>query len=70
MKLSESMIRLGTTIEPWGKVVAVGWVGELYYWLIDSHGVVSMMPSYVVESHDLRNRKPLKNHTSKKNCSM
>lgn len=33
----------------WGRIVAIGWIGERYYWMIDKHGVVSMMPASVVE---------------------
>ena len=33
----------------YGEVVAVGWVGERYYWLLDGHGVVSTIPASVVE---------------------
>ena len=33
----------------WGKVVAIGWVGERYYWML-KNGVVSMMPGSVVEN--------------------
>ena len=33
-----------------GRVAAVGILsGERYYWLIDKHGVVSMMPADAVE---------------------
>lgn len=42
------LIRLGTTVKPWGKCVAVGWVGERYYWFL-SKGTVSMIPAHVVE---------------------
>lgn len=38
------------SVTPWGKVVAIGWVGERYYWMEDSHGVVSMMPADFVEA--------------------
>ena len=39
---------LGTKTR-WGKIVAVGYVGERYYWMIDKHGTVSMMPAISVE---------------------
>lgn len=42
------MIRIGTVIKGHGKVVAIGWVGERYYWLINN-GVVSMIPAVVLE---------------------
>jgi hypothetical protein len=41
------LIKIGTTTE-FGKVVAIGWIGERYYWLI-KRGVVSMLPASVVE---------------------
>ena len=35
---------------PWGAVSAVGMIqGERYYWLVDEHGDVAMMPACVVE---------------------
>lgn len=35
----------------WGIVEAVGCIsGERYYWLIDQHGSISMMPAFVVEA--------------------
>ncbi len=43
------MMMLGTQTA-YGEVVAVGWVGERYYWLRDRHGVVSMMPATAIES--------------------
>jgi len=33
----------------WGRVAAIGWVGERYYWLVARDGAVSMMPASVVE---------------------
>ena len=43
------MIMLGTkTI--YGEVVAIGWVGERYYWLVDRHGSVAMIPAIVLEA--------------------
>lgn len=44
------MIPLGTQIPPYGKVVAVGWVGERYYWMVDNKGVISMMPASMIEA--------------------
>lgn len=41
-------IPLGTVIKPYGKVAAVGWVGERYYWLV-KEGCVSMIPAAVLE---------------------
>lgn len=43
-------LELGERVEPYGTVEAIGLLsGERYYWLIDKHGVVSMMPADVVE---------------------
>lgn len=33
----------------WGKVSAVGWIGERYYWLVDKCGDVTMLPESVVK---------------------
>lgn len=43
-----SIILIGTETR-WGKVVAIGWVGERYYWIINEHQITSMMPASVVE---------------------
>ena len=45
------MIRaLGETVKPYGRIVAVGCLkGERYYWLVDQHKTVSMMPAVIVE---------------------
>lgn len=49
------MINLGTIIEPWGKVAAVGITGgERYYWLINKHGTVSMIPATDIEEQRRR----------------
>ena len=32
-----------------GEVLAVGFVGERYYWLADEHGDIAMLPADVVE---------------------
>jgi hypothetical protein len=42
-------LQLGTIIKPYGKIAAIGWVGERYYWLISKHGTVSMMPAFIIE---------------------
>jgi len=43
-------LTLGDTVKPYGKVVAVGKIeGEEYYWFIDKHGSVAMIPAIVVE---------------------
>ena len=38
------------TMTRWGRVVMVGWVGERYYWMVDKHGSVAMMPADIVEA--------------------
>jgi hypothetical protein len=46
-------LAIGTRTQ-WGRIQAVGVLGgrprERYYWMIDKHGTVSMMPASVVES--------------------
>ncbi len=37
------------TMTKWGRIESVGWVGERYYWMIDKHGCISMMPATDVE---------------------
>ncbi len=33
-----------------GKVAMMGFIsGERYYWMIDKHGTVSMMPAIIIE---------------------
>ncbi len=49
MKAGKPIIPLGTVVKPWGKVAAVRYDGERYYFLIDKDGSVSMMPADVVE---------------------
>lgn len=45
------MLLPGQRVNPWGEIGAVGCIhGERYYWLIDCHGTVSMMPADVVEA--------------------
>lgn len=52
-------LALGTKVKPWGTVEAVGITGgERYYWLIDKHGTVSMMPACVVEPNAHEKRTP------------
>lgn len=45
-------IEIGTTVKPWGGVMAVGTFGtaERCYWLVDKHGSVSIIPADVVEA--------------------
>jgi len=40
--------------QPYGKVVAVGMIeGERYYWFVDKHGTVSMIPAVAVEKPEV-----------------
>lgn len=41
------MIDIGTETN-YGKIVAVGWVGERYYWCSDENGMISMIPEVVM----------------------
>ena len=45
-------LALGTETE-WGTIGAVGITGgERYYWMVDKHEGVSMIPAFVVEGHN------------------
>ena len=45
------MKRIGARLSPYGKIVAIGSLsGERYYWFIDEHGAVAMLPAAVVEA--------------------
>ena len=46
---ANTIVPIGTKTQ-WGTVDAIGFVGERYYWMIDKHGCVSMLPASVVES--------------------
>lgn len=47
-------LTLGDTVKPYGKVVAVGKIeGEEYYWFIDKHGSVAMIPAVAVEKPEV-----------------
>ena len=47
-------LNLGTKTK-WGKITAVGITGgERYYWMVDKHGCVAMMPASVVEPPNVR----------------
>lgn len=48
---NKPILPLGTPVKPWGKIIAVGWYGERYYWLENDHGDISMMPARVVENN-------------------
>lgn len=41
------MKRIGE-MTPWGRIVAIGYPGERYYWCIKA-GTVSMMPACAIE---------------------
>ena len=42
--------KIGDTVKPYGKVVAVGTTGgERYYWLQSKSGCISMMPASAIE---------------------
>ena len=48
--LAMTYLPLGTIVKPYGRVAAVGTTGgERYYWLIDKHGTVSMIPAVEIE---------------------
>lgn len=48
-----SILPLGA-MTPWGKIAAVGVLsGERYYWMLDKHGTISMMPATVVGVSDV-----------------
>lgn len=44
------MLKLGTKTD-YGIVIAIGWVGERYYWMIKC-GVISMIPASMVENEE------------------
>ncbi len=44
------MKKIGEYIKGYGKIIAIGWVGERYYWLKDKDGVISMMPASLIEN--------------------
>jgi len=44
------MLKLGEWYAPWGKLVAIRFDGERYYFFVDAFGVVSMMPASAVET--------------------
>jgi len=45
----------------WGKIVAVGWIGnERYYWVIDRYECTSMLPAIIVETNDTRTNNDVK----------
>jgi hypothetical protein len=47
--LTYPAVPLGSIVQPWGEVGAVGCItGERYYWMVSWRGV-SMIPAYVVE---------------------
>lgn len=40
---------IGTIVKPFGRISAVGWIGERYYWFVKD-GDVSMIPADMVEA--------------------
>ncbi len=40
---------IGKVINPFGKIVMIGHVGERYYWFKNKCGVISMLPAKLVE---------------------
>lgn len=59
MRLQESPkpLRIGMNVRGYGRIIAVGYVGERYYWLKNASGVVSMMPADVIEATSLEGSK-------------
>lgn len=49
VKANHPPLPLGTVVKPWGKIAAVQWLGERYYFLVSKRGSVSMMPADLVE---------------------
>lgn len=43
-------VKIGTKFNHYGEVVAVGYVGERYYWLLSPKGVTSMIPATIIEN--------------------
>jgi len=50
-----TLVALGTEIKPYGRISAVGWVGERYYWLVNKRGDVSMIPASIIERDCTKN---------------
>jgi hypothetical protein len=49
------IIPIGTRIDPWGEIVAIGLTGgERYYWLDDGDSV-AMIPAAIIEQVDKGN---------------
>jgi hypothetical protein len=48
------MLRIGYISKEYGKLVAIGFVGERYYWFIKNK-VVSMIPASVIEEMEKEN---------------
>jgi hypothetical protein len=49
----KKILPLGTETK-WGKIEMVGITGgERYYWMIDKHKVVSMIPALIVEEDNI-----------------
>lgn len=52
---SDKLLPIGTET-PWGKIEMIAYLGERYYFMVKD-GVVSMMPAFMVESHDKQRSK-------------
>lgn len=49
-KKQKDMLPLGAKVPIYGTIEMIGCLrGERYYWLINKHGVVSMMPDFIIE---------------------
>jgi hypothetical protein len=51
------LVKIGTKTN-YGIIKAVGYVGERYYWIIDEHKTVSMIPAKVIEK-EIENERSL-----------
>lgn len=52
------VLDVGKTVKPYGKIAAIMLTGgERYYFLIDKHGVVSMIPALVIEAGGMNARR-------------
>lgn len=45
-----SIMRIGTKIKPYGTLIAIGFVGERYYWFQDDNGAIAMIPAACLEN--------------------
>ena len=42
------MERIGARTK-YGRIVAIGWIGERYYWMVGKDGTIAMMPAKLIE---------------------